>query len=79
MSCRLGSVEVGGKLSIAKPGSILGCNFFFFFLGRTDLILSVFEMALTDYANKIFKLIESHQKSAGLAKLYLKNVKEWLG
>ena len=36
-------------------------------------------MALTDYANKIFKLIESHQKSAGLAKLYLKNVKEWLG
>ena len=51
---------------------------FLFFWGGTDFILSVFEMALTDYANKIFKLIESHQKSAGLAKLNLKNVKEWL-
>ena len=33
-------------------------------------------MGLTDYENKIFKwLIESHQKWAGLAKLYFKNVK----
>ena len=42
----------------------------------TDFILSVFEIALTDYKNgkKNFKLIESHR----LAKLYSKNVKEWL-
>ena len=36
-------------------------------------------MGQTDYENKIFNwLIESHQKWAGLAKLYLKNVKGWL-
>ena len=49
-----------GKVKFSSPGSILGCNFFVvclfvFFSVRTDFIcMSVFEMALTYYENKIF-------------------------
>ena len=47
-----------GRVKFSSPGSILGCNFFvvylFFFFCEVRLYLSVFEMALTYYENKIF-------------------------
>ena len=46
-----------GRVKFTSPGSILGCNFFvclFFFFGKDRLYQSVFEMALTNYENKIF-------------------------
>ena len=48
-----------GRFKFSSPGSILGCNFFVvlfvcFFFCEDRLYLSVFEMALTYYENKIF-------------------------
>ena len=47
-----------GKVKFSSPGSILGCNVFVvwfgFFFCEDRFYLSVFEMALTYYENKIF-------------------------
>ena len=50
-----------GRVKFSSPGSILGCNVFvvwfvFFFFCEDRFYLSVFEMALTYYENKIFKV-----------------------
>ena len=47
-----------GRVKFSSPGSILGCNvfvvWFVFFFCEDRFYLSVFEMALTYYENKIF-------------------------
>ena len=49
-----------GRVKFLSPDSILGCNVFvvclFVFFCEDRLYLSVFEMALTYYENKIFIL-----------------------